>query len=158
MSVAVQLVWTPRSRSSAVSTTAYTDRKGNLSSRFSIPASPAGSYHIEVDVNGVAYASTLYRVRSHAGMVVALAPGAGGETIKVRGKHFLPYLTLLLVAYPMFTGAKAILLGRTRSDSVGRVRFTTTISAFRAGQYDLRAWSSNGLAAQMADAFFEVVV
>ena len=157
-SSAVQLVWSPTGRRSAVTRTAYTDRKGNMSTDFSVPGSTPGIYQVMASVDGVAWAKARYTVTSDAALHVVVSSGAGGEMVRVSGKRFVSRLHLLLIVYPMFQGGPVLVLGRTQADRHGAFTFVQGSRQLIPGQYELRAWSTDALSAQMAEAFFQVII
>jgi hypothetical protein len=107
---------------------------------------------------GVPYAAAGYRVVSAAALTVAVARDSGGEQLAVDGRHFLPHLRLLLISYGMTGKQKPIVVGSVRSDAKGRFSLTKTIKALAPGQYVLRAAALDSYAAQVADAFYQVVM
>ncbi|MGH2442791.1 MAG: hypothetical protein ACRDFX_06470 [Chloroflexota bacterium] len=157
-SATVSLVWSPGGRASSLNTTSWTTRKGTIATGFSVPASPPGSYRISLQVRGVSYATSVYRVTSHASLLVSVAPGSDGDTVRIRGKAFLHHSQLLLVAYLVTRHPKPILLGSSRSSSTGRFSFQLTTRKLAPGEYTLRAYSTNALAAQMAETYFQVAI
>ena len=157
-SVAVDLLWSPHGRVSPLSTTGYTDRRGDLTQAMLIPASPPGSYRVVAVVGGVPYATARYRVVSRASMSAAVSLDRSGEHLAVRGRRFLPHLRLMLVAYAMFTGPKARRIGVVWADSRGRFSLTRSVRGFAPGQYVLSAWAMSALSSQVADTFFEVTM
>ncbi|MBV9282633.1 MAG: hypothetical protein JOZ41_21355 [Chloroflexi bacterium] len=157
-SFTVQLLWSPWRRTSGISKTAYTDRRGALVSELSVPASPPGAYVVTVTVNGVPYASALYTVRSAAVLSASASFAPGGDVVRVAGKRFVGNLKLELVAYPMFTGRKAVVLGIVTASPSGSFQRSFTTNQLRPGQWVLRAWSISDLAVQMAEAYFEVLI
>jgi len=154
----VQLIWSPNGRTSPVSTTAYTDRKGRLAADFSLPGSPPGRYQIRLEINGVDYAAAWYSVTSAARLEIRVGTNAGGDEIVVSGRRFLADLKLVLVAYPVSNPKGYTLLGWPITDGRGRFSYRYDARRLPAGQYVLRAYSTSAVAAQMAEAPFEVVI
>ena len=109
------------------------------------------------EIDGVPQATVLYRVRSLAQLYVQVAVVSGGEQVTVEGVRFLPRLPLLIVAYPLAAKPRPIVLGSVRTDRSGRFTISTLRRNLAAGQYELRAWSTGALTAQMGEAFFSVV-
>jgi hypothetical protein len=157
-SSAVQLSWSPDGRVAPITRSAGTDRAGNLVSQFTVPASPPGRYRIVATVNGVRYALAIYHMTSQALLSASAAPQRGAEVVRVKGRAFLPYEKLLLIAYPMSVRGKPIVVGRARCGRKGNFHFETTMSELAPGQYALRAYSQDALSAQMGETFFEVVI
>lgn len=157
-STSIQLEWSLGGKSSPISTTAQTGRGGGLRSTFTIPASPPGKYRVLATTNGTIWASTVYRVRSAATLSGSVSSVVHGERVTVAGKHFLPRVKLLLIAYPMSVRGKPVIIGTARSDGSGAFTYTRTIGKLPLGEYALRAWSQDALAAQMAETFIQVVI
>jgi len=153
--VTVQIIWSPNGKISPLSSTAYTDRHGGLRDTLSVPASPPGPYRVLAEINGVPYAEASYHVISGAALQVT---SAGGNTLVISGRRFIPGVRLALVAYPTFEAHKYFVLGTLKSDQRGDFRFSMPTKRLGQGQYVLRAFSQSTLAAQMAETFFEVVV
>jgi len=153
--VTVQIIWSPNGKISPLSSTAYTDRHGGLRDTLSVPASPPGPYRVLAEVNGVPYAEASYHVVSGATLQVV---NAGGDTLVISGRRFIPGVRLALVAYPTFEAHKYFVLGTLKSNQRGDFRFSMATKRLGQGQYVLRAFSQSTLAAQMAETFFEVVV
>ncbi|GAC1470872.1 MAG: hypothetical protein PVSMB7_22080 [Chloroflexota bacterium] len=156
-SATVQLVWSPEGRFSPVQTTAYTNGHGRLDARFHVPGSPPGPYRVMAQINGASVASARYLVASHANLRVSVQGSPHGETVSVDGRRFLPGLHLVLVAYPLFRGAKVVVLTRVSTDSHGTFSVQQTSRILVPGQYVLRSFSTDAVSAQMAEQFFEVV-
>jgi hypothetical protein len=81
-----------------------------------------------------------------------------GEQVRLRGRHFLPHVKLLLLAYPMSVHGKPVVIGTVHSNAKGRFTYTRTLARLPLGQYAVRAWSQNAFAAQMAETFIQVVI
>jgi hypothetical protein len=113
---------------------------------------------VVASVNSVPYASARFLVTSKASLAVQVQPAGKGETLQVSGRRFLPHLRLLLVAYSMSANGHPIVLGAVQTDPRGRFAFVSSGRSFVPGQYVLRAWSADALSAQMAEAFFQVLV
>lgn len=156
VSTEVDLTWLPGGHSSPLTEIAYSDKRGALRSSFSVPGSPPGTYYVAAEVNGVRYATALYRVRSAAVLAAAATPARGGEQVRVSGEKFLPGQRFELIAYPVFRGPKAVTLGSVTTDGHGRFWYARTLQGLSPGEYVLRAWSADSLAAQTAQAFFAV--
>lgn len=157
----VSLQWSLGSKSpstSPISTTTRTGPHGELRSRFTVPASPPGKYSIVAAIDGEIVATAAYRVESKATLSGHVSPAPQGETVHIRGRHFLPRVKLLLVIYPMSVHRKPVILGRVRSNSQGRFAYTRTVRKLSLGQYAVRAWSQDALATQMAETFIQVVI
>lgn len=155
--VTLQLIWSPAGRSSPISRTAYTDRRGNLRSSLIIPASPPGLYEIMADYGGVPYAAAWYSVVSRATLAVTVTSVGQGEDLQVWGKHFLPRLKVVLVTYHAAGGLPVAVLGTATSTARGQLELTTH-RQLAPGEYVMRAWSTSTLSAQMAETFFQVVL
>lgn len=153
----IQLTWSPSGRASPLSTVSYTDKQGGLSTHFSIPGSPPGRYLVRAEIDGVTYAAAWYAVTSAARLNVSVLAEAGGDSIQVSGKRFLPELDLLLVAFPVFRRGHVI-LGWARTNARGAFSLQSVPHRLEPGQYVLRAYSTSALSAQMAEALFEVVI
>lgn len=153
----IQLVWSPGGRASPLSTTSYTDKKGGLSTTFSVPGSPPGLYRVQAEIDGVTYAAAWYAVTSKANLSVSVLAAVGGDRIEVMGKRFIPDLSLLLVAFPTFRKGHVV-LGWARTDGRGAFRLEYAPRRLSPGQYVLRAYSTSAVAAQMAEVPFEVVI
>jgi hypothetical protein len=154
----VALEWSLGGKASPISTMAQTGRHGGLRSTFSIPASPPGKYRILASVNGVIWAGSVYRVQSAATMSGSVTPAAHGEHVQLRGRHFVSNVKLLLVAYPLSTRGKPVVLGTVHSDGHGAFAYTRTVRTLPLGQYVVRAWSQSALTAQVAETFIQVVI
>lgn len=154
----LQLVWSPGGRLSPIAITAYTDRRGTLSTRLAIPGTPPGRYEVIANVNGVRYASARFVVTSKASLAVQVLPAGNGETLQIRGRRFLPRLRLLLVAYAMSAAGHPVVLGAVQTNARGKFVFVSSGRSLAPGQYVLRAWSADALSAQMAEAFFQVLM
>jgi hypothetical protein len=152
----VQLLWSPGGHLSPVGTTAYTDRKGNLWSRFTIPGSPPGLYQIVADIDGVPQAGARYRVVSAAHLSVQVTSTGRGELLQVWGAKFIPGTPLVLIVYPVVRGHPPLLIGTVRSGLHGRFQVRQVNRKLVPGQYILRVWSSE--TAQTAEMPFQVVV
>jgi hypothetical protein len=109
-------------------------------------------------IGGVPYAAALYRVVSVAALTVSASLQSPGEQLSVRGRRFLPHLSLLLICYAMSGNQKPVIVGTVRSDGRGRFSLTKTIKKLPQGQYVLRAAAVNSYAVQVADAFFQIVL
>lgn len=155
-SAGVSLVWAAPGHYAGVGTSASTTRRGRLASRFTIPASPPGTYNVLAEVNGVPYASARYTVVSMASLTANVIGAPGHELLTVRGTHFLPTLRLVLIAYPVATGARPMDMGVARTNSSGKLSYSH-LERLPSGQYILRAWSASALSSQMAETFFQVV-
>jgi hypothetical protein len=155
---ALQLVWSPGGHSSPIATSAYTGAHGGLTARFTVPASPPGSYGIVARVDGIAYARATYRVMSSAVLAVTMAPASDGEELQATGRHFLPRARILLAAYPLFKGKKPLTLGVVETSQVGALSFRTVTRRLVPGEYVLRAWSVSSLTMQLAETYFQVVL
>lgn len=154
----MQLEWSLGGKASPISTTARTGAGGGLRSSFTVPASPPGKYRILASVNGAIVARADYRVSSTATLSGKVTSVSRGEEIRLRGKHFLPHVKLLLIAYPMSEHAKPVVIGDVRSNGKGAFTYTRTLATLPLGQYAVRAWSQNAFAAQMAETFIQVVI
>jgi hypothetical protein len=137
---------------------ANTDAHGKLVARLAIPASPPGSYKVVALVGGVRYAVANYSVVSEGQLSVSVSPTGSGELLHIRGHHFLPRMKLLLAAYPMNTRGKPVVIGVVRCGAKGRFHVERKVQKLALEQYALRAWSQNGMTAQMAETFFQVVI
>lgn len=157
-SVQVQLFWSPGGHASPVGTTTYTDRKGNLWTRFTVPGSPPGEYGVVAEIGGVRWAAARYRVTNAAHMTVEAIPGGRTEVLQVTGRKFLPDVSLLMVAYALVRPRHPMIIGTIHTDSRGRFQFTYSSRKLVPGQYILQAWSQSEFSAQMAQELFQVVV
>jgi hypothetical protein len=157
-STPVQLTWSTLLHLSGISTTAYTDKLGRLSSSFTIPASQPGRYRIVAQVGGNLYATALYTVRSEAVVTVSVSSAPGSVILTIQGARFLPREKLLLVAYSMTTRQPPIILGYAQTGRRGSFRLIRSTRQLVTGQYALRAFATGASSAQMAETFFEVVV
>lgn len=157
-SVGVQLGWSSDGKSAPIATGAGTDKKGMLLTHFSVPASPPGRYYVLLTIGGVRYASAPYVVSSAAALSARAIGRAGSNRIIVRGTGFLPHLKVLLIAYPIDVKGRPLVVGTTRSGRYGRFKYVRSFARLALGQYLLRAWSDNALAAQMAETYFQVVI
>lgn len=155
-STAMSLVWAAPGRDVGVATSATTSRSGGLSTHFTIPASPPGAYNVLAEVNGIPYASAHYTVVSTASLTATVTGSPGNVYLSVHGNHFLPRLRLVLIAYPVGKGARALYLGVCRTSSSGKLSYAH-LERLTSGQYILRAWSASALSSQMAETFFQVV-
>ena len=155
---AVTILWSLTGRLTPLSTTGYTDKHGGMRATLSIPASAPGLYRVQVDVQGVRYASADYRIVSAASLGASILPGATGGTLVIVGKKFVPGFRLVLIAYPTVGGRQPVVLGNVQVSSRGRFTFSHPIDKLEPGQYVLRAWSASSVAAEMAQTFFEIVV
>jgi hypothetical protein len=154
----VSILWALTGRLTPLSTTGYTDAHGALRATLSIPASAPGLYRVEAEVQGVPYARANYRIASAAALAASIVPAAGGGTLSIIGKKFVPGFQLVLIAYSTVNGRKPVVLGNVQVNSRGRFTFSGPIDKLQPGQYILRAWSNSSVAAEMAQTFFEVVV
>lgn len=154
----VTVTWSPSSHGSPLTLDVYTGPRGNLRTPFSVPAAPPGVYRISIQSQGLTVRQTLYRVVSRAGLIAAAQPSARGDQITIRGRRFLARTRLLLVAYPLFRGARPVTIGTTRTDALGRFVLAAVTRQTVPGEYELRAYSVGTLAAQVADTFFQVSV
>jgi hypothetical protein len=154
----VDLAWAPHGNSSPVSTTGYTDAHGGLNAQFTVPGSPPGNYRVVAVINGVPYAAALYHVVSAAVLGVSVSTKSSGERLSIQGRHFLPHLKLLLISYSMTGKQKPDVVGTITSNAKGSFFVTKTIKMLAPGQYVLRAAAVNSYAAQVADAFYQVVL
>jgi hypothetical protein len=151
------MVWTQRGHKSELNTSIYTGPRGNINVPYTVPMSAPGTYLLEAEINGRIVATARYIVTSHAALTVQ-ANASHGETLVIRGHHFIPDFKLALVAYATVGDAKPLVLGMTRSSRHGSFVFRTTTSKLVPGQYVLRSWSVSDLAAQMSETVFEVNV
>jgi hypothetical protein len=154
----VQLGWSSNGKSAPITTAAGTDRKGNLLTQFTVPASPPGTYQVLLTVGGVRYAAAPYAVSSAATLTARATGVAGGDRIRVRGANFMPRLKLLLIAYPIDIRGRPIVVGTVRCGSHGRFKYSRMLTKLSLGQYALRAWSTDAMSAQMAETYFQVVI
>jgi hypothetical protein len=152
----IDMVWSVGTKLSPMDTSIYTGPRGNIDVAYNIPASPPGSYRLTAKVDGVAYASTIYRIVSKATLAAVVHPGARDRSLVVTGSGFVPKFTLAIVAYPAIGHKKPIVLGMAHPNGSGRFTFGSTIKRLPPGQYLLRAWSVSQMAAQMAETSFEV--
>jgi hypothetical protein len=157
-SAAVQLGWSRDGKSAPITTPAGTDKHGNLLTQFVIPAAPPGTYYVVLLIGGARFASAPYVVRSRATLNVVVSSASGGDRLFIQGRRFLPHLKLLLVAYPIDTGGKAVVIGTTWCGRRGGFRYSRTVTGLALGQYVLRAWSNDALVAEMAETYFQVVI
>jgi hypothetical protein len=157
-SSAITLAWSLKKASAPLSTTVGTSKAGALRARFTIPASPPGSYRVLASVGGVLWASALYTVKSNATLLGKVALTSHGERISVTGRHFLPRVKLLLVAYPMSARGKPTVIGMARSGGSGGFTYTRVVPKLALGQYVVRAWSQDAFAAEMAETYIQVVI
>jgi hypothetical protein len=109
-------------------------------------------------IGGVPYAAAQYRVVSAATITVTAAPGIADDRLRVSGRHFLPHLRLLLISYAMSGKQKPVVVGPVRTNARGSFSATKIVKALPAGQYVLRAAALDSYAAQVADAFFQIVM
>ncbi len=91
-------------------------------------------------------------------MVASAIPAPHGDTVTIRGFDFLPNMKLRLVAFPDFGGAKAVSLGRSRSNGNGKVSLRVFTTKLLPGNYTIRVWSATALGAQLAEAYLDVGV
>lgn len=154
----VQLVWSLGRKTSSISTTTRAGPGGGFRSSFTIPASPPGTYRVLAMINGAIWAGANYRVESQATLSGHVASASGGERVQIRGKHFLPRVKLLLVAYPLSAKAKPVVIGTVKTNGDGAFIYTRTLADLPLGQYAVRAWSQDAFAAQMAETFIQVVI
>lgn len=155
-SAVVDLVWSALGHGTGVGTTAATSARGTLRTRFTVPASPPGTYQVLANVNGVPYASARYRVVSLATLAAKVVGTGDNERMSVHGSRFLPDLRVVLIAYSVAKGPKPVVVGSAQTSASGRLAYSGHVS-FSPGQYVLRAWSTSGFSSQMAETFFEVV-
>jgi len=106
----------------------------------------------------VRYAEASYDVRSAAILHSQASSVGNGDIIRVRGTGFLPNLKVLLVAYPIDVSGKPIALGTTKCNARGSFTYSRTVPTLALGQYLVRAWSDDAMAAQMAESYFQVVI
>jgi hypothetical protein len=156
--VAVTILWGLTGRLTPLSTTGYSDGHGGMRTSLSVPASAPGMYRVLAEVQGVPLARATYNIVSLASLATSVAPTAGGGTLSISGKRFVPGFQLTLIAYSTVGGRKPIVLGNVQVNSRGRFSFTRPVDDLEPGQYVLRAWSASSVAAEMAQTFFEVVV
>lgn len=154
----VTLAWSLKKASAPISTTVWSGKRGTLRARFTVPASPPGTYRVLALVNGVEWASAAYSVKSNATLVGKVALTQRGERITMTGQQFLPRVKLLLVAYPMSARGKPVVIGMARSDGSGAFTYTRVVPKLRLGQYVVRAWSQDAFAAEMAETYIQVVI
>lgn len=152
-SAQIVLTWFQGNTASAVSTTAQSNKRGRLATSFSIPGSPPGTYRVVAEYGGIPYAAATYRVASSA----TLSVSQPGPWLHIHGSRFVPHLRLVLIAYPL-AGHKPIVLGRARTNDRGTFSARAHATKLSTGEYVLRAWSSNQVSAQMAQAVFQVVI
>ena len=157
-SALAEILWSPRGHKSALSQTAYTNAKGNLSAELEIPASQPGIYSVTITIGGVRYASAPYTVKTAATLAVQVSSNPQGELLSITGKRFISGLKLALFAYPMVHGGTGILLGSVHANRGGSFHFLLAGRKLAPGQYILQAWSVNALSSQMAETFFEVII
>lgn len=153
----VSLEWTAGSRA-PITTVAWTDAKGRLATRFTVPASPPGLYRIRAVINGSLYASAPYRILSRATLTVSVGPTGSGDALRVRGTGFLPHVHLLLITYPLDLPRRPFVLAQAYSSAHGTFLVIRVVRRLPLGQYALRAYTVSGVAAQMAEGYFEVVI
>ncbi len=154
----VTILWGLSARLTPLSTTGYSDGRGKVRVSLSVPASAPGLYRVLAQVQGVPYARATYDIVSLASLATSVAPTAGGGTLSISGKKFVPGFQLTLIAYSTVGGRKPIVLGNVQVDSRGRFTLARPVDDLEPGQYILRAWSNSSVAAEMAQTFFEVVV
>jgi hypothetical protein len=152
----IDMVWSVGIKLSPMDTQIYTGPRGNINVSYTIPASPPGSYRLTAKVNGVAYASTRYRIISKARLAATVHPASSTRSLVVTGTGFVPKFALAIVAYHAVGHRKPIVLGMAHPGPSGRFTFGSTIKRLPPGQYLLRAWSVSQMAAQMAETSFEV--
>lgn len=157
-STAIQLQWSSGGNAAPISHTAYSDAAGRLRSAFIVPSVNPGAYQILASVGGKQVATATYYVKSAAALTVKAIPTDKGYEVRIRGAHFLHGLRLLLVAYPLVSGEKPLVLGTTRATDRGTLAFSYVTPRLRPGQYVLRAFAASLLSSQMAEAFFQVVL
>ncbi len=153
----ITLSWFSGRHFSTLSTNGWTDRHGSLKIAFVVPATPPGSYKIRAEFGGLAYAISTYRVRSYASVQATVAPDAYGDRVTIEGHGFVPKVKLLLVAYPLFAKQHAVVLGTAESSNRGQFSFHGNTLKLLPGQYALRVWTMDALAAQVSDTYFQVV-
>lgn len=110
-----------------------------------------------VQLNGVTEASASYRVTSYANMTVAIVGSSQGESIQIQGRRFLGNLHVILIAYPLSTHARTVILGSVTTNGRGSFRLQRVTRKLVPGQYVVRAFSTDAVSAQMAEQFLEVV-
>lgn len=125
--------------------------------RFTVPVAQPGVYRISIVASETTYASTRYRVASSATLAISVTPDAGGDRLRITGARFVPRAHLLLVAYGLQRSSKPIVLGRTRADSRGNLRFAVT-RRLRPGEYGLHVFATQALTADVASTYFQVEV
>jgi hypothetical protein len=153
----IQLVWAATTGTSSIGTYAGTTATGTLATRFSVPAAPPGVYRVIAEINAVPYASANYTVKSKATLSVSVYGSAPDVRLIVRGSHFVPRITILLVVYPLVKKGEPIMLGRTQSGKRGTISLVRSSRRLVIGQYLVRAFSASASAAQTAQAFFDIV-
>jgi hypothetical protein len=156
--VPVAMMWTESGHRSELSTTIYTGPHGNINVPYTVPMSAPGTYLLKAEISGRIVATARYVVASHAALTVEAAASPKGETLIIRGRHFIANFKLALVAYATFGKAKPLVLGMAHSSKRGSFVFRTTTNKLVPGQYVLRSWSVSDLAAQMSETVFEVDV
>jgi len=156
-SAEVSLQWMAGNRS-PLTTIAWTNSAGRLATQFTVPASPPGSYRIVAVINGTTYASAPYHIESLAALAVTVAPSGNGDLIRVRGDGFVSGARLMLITYPLGARLRPFLLAQVTSGTTGDFAVARLVRRLPLGQYVLRAYTEGGLTAQMAEAYFEVVI
>jgi hypothetical protein len=156
--VPVDMVWAPKGHKSQLNTVIYTGPRGNIDVSYTVPMSAPGTYSLVAEISGRQVASATYNVASHATLEVSTAVVSNGESLVIRGHHFIPNFKLALVAYQTVGKSTPLVLGMAQSSKHGAFVFRTTTNKLTPGQYVLRSWSVSDLAAQMAETFFEVEV
>lgn len=156
--VSVNVLWALGGRLTPLSTSGFTDARGNVKVSLSVPASAPGLYRVQIEVQGVPYASANYQIISRASLATSIAPSSGGGTLAISGRRFVPGFRLTLIAYSTVTGRQPVVLGNVQVNARGRFSLSRPIDRLEPGQYILRAWSASSMAAEMAQTFFEVVV
>jgi len=156
ISITVDLVWSPTNTGGSVSAGSSTDKHGNLSSHFTIPAAQPGYYRITAYNAGTLLAAAPYRVISRASVAVNAQPTGSGDRLRVRGRRFLAHTHLVLVAYPLFHGQKALVLGKVSTNRHGAFASRYQTRKLAPGAYELRAYSSESEVAQTVSTYFQV--
>ena len=157
MGSTVHLVWSPRGRTSPLSTDADAPH-GKFSARLAIPAAPPGSYEVRAQISDRVVIKVPYTVASNASVRVDVAPNESRHNLVVRGSRFVPHERFSLHALLVGRPAQPVILGSVRSDKHGRFVFYSSTTALQPGQYVLRVLAVSTLATQVAEGAFEVVL
>jgi len=123
-----------------------------------VPAAPPGVYRVAIAARGAVLGRALYRVVSRASLTARVQPAPNGDRFTVSGRRFLPDIHILLAAYPLFSGARAFVLGTARADAEGRFALRVVTRKGVPGEYVVRAYSVGSLAAQVAETYVQVTV